>query len=714
MTRTTATSATVGWVEYLLWFLLVVALALAVLSYWWSGTLARQDQRFVERVQQQRTLSQALARQALAAASGHEPAFQELQVAREGLARAASELGRVRARRPHAFGAPDMGVELAAVESAARQVDGAVNRLLGDRDPALQLWRNVSDFEAFAADTLLKSDELVNVMVETGASPEQVYAATRQLMLLERLAHNLRRTLSGGANADEAAERFDRDVVHFRQVTQGLLAGDEKLGIEAVADSEARALLADIVGAMGGEREEATAVLVQAEALTRTRKAAAHVGLAVDTLSGALDAVMQVYHGHAGTRRLSGWAGHAFAMLAALLMGVQMLLAVRRRAPGVEAPQAAAQPKETQDCDRENPASPEHPGQAAMLRLMEEVGTMPERDSAFTATDASEAAGVPAEAIDEAAGRIRELVTRAGETVACAEALVAAAGVSPPAEARAGEPLRATQAGTAEEAGAQLDALTRRLLALTGEHTLVTTRLAETLDATQGSVRTGTLALQRAVERCREAESLAALVNDLGDQANILALNTAIQASAKGGTGADSCPVADDVQRLAERLMQFARRVQTQMSRIGAALHEAGQVAVDIRTGMDASARATKEVEKSSAQTSQALGKMQSLAGQLNASRGAEEPLPGARASQPAGEDGSSLAGRDLSNRLGELSQAAETLKRLLAEFPPLSGAGGLPSRRPDGGQPPLEAGESERKQELPATLGLQEEARTG
>ena len=160
--------------------------------------------------------------------------------------------------------------------------------------------------------------------------------------------------------------------------------------------------------------------------------------------------------------------------------------------------------------------------------------------------------------------------------------------------------------------------------------------------------------------------------------------------------------------------MQFARRVATQMNRIGAAIQEAAHAAGDIRTGVDASARATKQVEGSSAEASQELGKMQSLAGRLNDPRGPDEPLAGGRVSQRAGEDWKSLAGRDLANRLSELRQAAETLKRLLGEFRPISGAAGLPARRPGGGQPPLEAGGSEQKQELPATLGLQEEARTG
>ena len=85
-----------------------------------------------------------------------------------------------------------------------------------------------------------------NILLDSNASAEQLYFATRQSTNLERIVKSLQKVLQGGDDAAVAAENFGLNVDGFGVVLQGMLEGDSMTGITRVSNAEARQALDEI------------------------------------------------------------------------------------------------------------------------------------------------------------------------------------------------------------------------------------------------------------------------------------------------------------------------------------------------------------------------------------------------------------------------------------------------------------------------------------
>ena len=70
---------------------------------------------------------------------------------------------------------------------------------------------------------LAKSDEVIQSMIDINAEAQQVYIASRQLMLLIRHSFNLDKFFRGGQGATAAASRLESDAKLFGEVEEGML-----------------------------------------------------------------------------------------------------------------------------------------------------------------------------------------------------------------------------------------------------------------------------------------------------------------------------------------------------------------------------------------------------------------------------------------------------------------------------------------------------------
>jgi twitching motility protein PilJ len=547
---------------------------LAAVAYYGTAALSQRDQGYEAALAEQRLTAEAIGRYAAQAARGDTGVSDALSAARE---RFAARLAALRSGEP-GDGLPPLPLELsprlAAVEAAWRQTEGAVAKVLALLPSVADTYATLSRFEGFVAETLLKSDELVNVMVETGASPEQVYAATRQLMLLERLAHNLRRALTGGAGAAQAGEHFDRDVMHFRQVTQALLGGDEKLGIEPVADSEARGLLEELLGTVVGDPVRRQSAVDGGGALARLQQAAVATVKSADTLGKSVLELSDAYRSWAGRRLVSPALASAFAGVGLLFTVLGVFLAARLSKGRTLPEEALALPVPAGTEGREADLQEDRRrSQAAILRLLDETNRLADGELDVTVTVTHELTEGLAKAINRLADRMRQFTAQvsatagrvrlsAGATRVAAQALLGAVKREVPVlddAAVAGQHLESAL-GTVLPAAQEGRLLAGQAAEAAGTGRSQVQATAHAVDATREALQDAAKRLKRVGEGCQTTGDLVALMDDVAEQSNILALNAAIQAAVTSSERGFSV-VADEVQRLSEQFADASRRM---------------------------------------------------------------------------------------------------------------------------------------------------------
>ncbi|HRA28388.1 MAG TPA: methyl-accepting chemotaxis protein [Acinetobacter johnsonii] len=410
---------------------------------------------------------------------------------------------------------------------------------------------------------------MVDQMARQNVPANQVVIAKNQVFIAERILRSIGSVLTGSDNSRESADDFSSDTETFASYLNAQLNGSADLGVERINDPEMRDSLTSIQSEYDDVLKSAAAtVLKNSSQIVKVRQASSSIFEQSDALLSNLN-------------KLSGGTGLAIAIpalglilaLITFLFCVFKLLVLRGES----------------DKKRVSRLQDEYDrNQNAILRLLDEIADLADGDLRSYATVSEDFTGAIADSINFAIDQLRDLVSRITETSQeVAQYTASTQGITNQlAEASEHQAQEIAGASAAiNEMAMSIDQVSsnaeesavvaERSVKIAANGANVVNRSIEGMDIIREQIQETSKRIKRLGESSQEIGNIVALINDIADQTNILALNAAIQASMAGEAGRGFAVVADEVQRLAERSASATKQIETLVKTIQTDTNEA-------------------------------------------------------------------------------------------------------------------------------------------
>jgi len=393
-----------------------------------------------------------------------------------------------------------------------------------------------------------------------------------QLERLRLLAGGMReniRSLSAGSAvlADVTQQLLDREMA-LTQIVRGFEKGDPSLGLRAVSDAESADALAALANTVSRISDNVRNVLAVTEDLAALNAVAGQLN-ALDTALASSG----VAQGDRGASAMQDTAVLALTVVALFIFLIMAVLWYRQR----DVRKAAdLQTEQTEQ------------NQAAIMRLLDELGSLADGDLTIMATVTEDITGAIADSINFAIEALRELVVTLNDSAIRVDGAARQTDMTAQQLADA----TAEQSKQIEEASQAILQMAASIEEISGNaerssdvarHSVdvahkggdAVRRTIEGMNTIRETIQDTAKRIKRLGESSQEIGNIIELINDIADQTNILALNASIQASMAGEAGRGFAVVADEVQRLAERSANATKQIEVLVRTIQADTNEA-------------------------------------------------------------------------------------------------------------------------------------------
>lgn len=559
--------------------LLLSAMLVTFVVYTMSAIQDGYDKEYLGLLGEQRVLSQRISKFAGQANKGVPVTFDQLKKYRDEFAH---NLQLLRSGNPDSGMLPSTNPAVVenvdAVAKYWKHYDNNAKVIIDARGVVIALREIVKMINENSAQLLAMTDEVATLMAQKGAPADQVYIASRQLMLSQRIINNVNRVLEGGEGAVTAADRFGRDAALYGRVVTGLLEGDKALNIRQVNDTEVIDKLENVSDLFGSLGQQVSGILERSPEMFQVSEAIQNVLNDSDQLLDSISQLDRSYQEEIKARTIASGLGNGFAILSLallLLLGWRLKKDGDRRLADTE-----AQRQVTEDQSRRS--------QQAIMRLLDEMGDLADGDLTVNATVTEDITGAIADSMNFTIDALRTLVAAINDTasqVTSAAEKTQATAVHL-AEASNHQAQQIASASTAVNEMAmsiegvsknadQLAEESQRSVGIAKKGAEAVQKTIDGMDAIREQIQETSKRIKRLGESSQEIGDIVELINDIAEQTNILALNAAIQAAMAGEAGRGFAVVADEVTRLAERSSDATKQIEALVKTIQTDTNEA-------------------------------------------------------------------------------------------------------------------------------------------
>ncbi len=560
--------------------LLAIALLLAIVATLAAFIVvqrqAEHQDQYLIRAAEQQVLAQKIAKFSLGALRGEEGAFKDLRAARDRFSSLLDELK----NGNKAIGLPPTpaGVrsQLHEAENAWLELRAPADEILANQEGILSIGEFIGVINELIPELQESSDQVARQLVKAQAKSRQIYVATRQLMLAQRIGNNVGKVLQGGVETAAAIDQFSQDAELFGRVLDGMLKGDNRLNIARITDPVSLESLKKVALLFATVNDHAGEIIDTTPAVLPALEAVNEITPSSERLDKASTALIQAYRGNGASMKLGPvtlgpvlvTVMGAVSAILLLLLGLAMLRAARAR----EA-QAEAQNQRNQE---------------AIRRLLNEMVDLADGDLTIEATVTEDITGTIADSVNQAVEEMRNLVTTINETsvrvsASAQETRATAMHLSEASDHQREQIINASEivrrmSSTMDEMATKAShsvAVARESLDIAQDGGQTVRRTIDGMDNIREQIQETSKRIKRLGESSQEIGNIVELIEDIADQTNILALNAAMQAAMAGEQGRGFAVVADEVQRLAERSTNATKQIEALVKTIQADTNEA-------------------------------------------------------------------------------------------------------------------------------------------
>src|SRR5690348_17262990 len=657
----------------LLVVLLIAAILVAVLDFGWLTYNASQDAKASALVTKIQVLSQQLSTVANAAAGGNIDAFKSLEQTRNTVDDLLNKLSKGdKTTGMQGYGdVSGVAKEIGDLDKAWQPLNTNATKILDSKEQVLNTSAVAADFNSKMPVLNSRMDEVVKILTEKNGSPTQVMISSREMLLADRMQRRVQTIVQGGEEAQSAADGLQRDAQLYGAVLAGLISGNPDLNIRAMDNPNARQILSDmntqwtdLVG------DPVKKLLDSASALQDVKQAADQASIDSQTMLLKADPV-SVRLGELQSRRV-----FPNLFVGVIAAGAAIFLVILLIASQIRSQRQRYQV--TAELNQRN--------QEAILRLLDEMGSLAEGDLTVKATVTEDITGAIADSVNFAVEALRSLVTTINDTAlhVSTSAQETQATAMHLAEAAEHQAQQITSASAAiNEIAVSIDEVSKnsaesadvaqRSVQIASKGAGIVRQTIQGMDSIRDQIQETSKRIKRLGESSQEIGSIVELINDIAEQTNILALNAAIQAASAGEAGRGFAVVADEVQRLAERASGATKRIETLVQTIQSDTNEAvssmeqttSEVVSGARLAEDAGL-ALGEIEKVSNDLSELIQNISEAARQQSA---AATNISATMNVIQEITTQTSVGASQTAESIGNLAQLASDLRRSVADF---------------------------------------------